>query len=103
LNADSRPTESGVELPELFTSARWNELAKYFGLTERQRQVARLICCGCTNAGIAGQLRVSEGTVRLHADALFKALEVRSRIGVVVRLVLVDRTLRNVKKRMQDT
>lgn len=88
-----------VLLPALFTNAGWVLLGNRFGLTQRQLQAARLICRGCTNPEIATALRVSEGTVRLHTDGLFKAMNVRNRVGVVVRLVLADRVLAKGGKR----
>lgn len=86
--------QSRSDLPELFSARRWAQIGKKLGLTERQLEVARLICCGRTNAEIARNLEISERTVRLHTDRLFKRLGVRSRVGVVVRLVLTDRRLR---------
>lgn len=87
------------DLPELFSARQWAQIGKKLGLTERQLEVARLICCGRTNAEIARSLRRSEGTARLHADRLFKALSVRNRVGVVVRIVIAERGLPRTRSR----
>jgi len=80
-----------ASLPELFTGAQWRDLGTALELTPRQRQIARLICRGHTNARIAGQLGTSFDTIRMHTRALYRKLEVTSRVGVPVRLVLVHR------------
>lgn len=49
------------------------------GLTDRQAQVLALMVRGLPNREIARQLDLSEGTVKVHATAIFKALGVSSR------------------------
>ena len=50
-----------------------------FGLTARQAEVLRLMVSGKTNRAIAALLGLSEGTVKVHLTAIFKALGVSSR------------------------
>lgn len=54
------------------------------GLTERQGQVLALMVRGLSNRDIADQLGLSEGTVKIHATAVFKALGVSSRTQALV-------------------
>jgi DNA-binding NarL/FixJ family response regulator len=54
------------------------------GLTERQAQVLALMVRGLSNRDIADQLELSEGTVKIHATAVFKALGVSSRTQALV-------------------
>lgn len=54
------------------------------GLTERQGQVLGLMVRGLSNRDIADQLGLSEGTVKIHATAVFKALGVNSRTQALV-------------------
>lgn len=49
------------------------------GLTDRQAQVLCLMVRGLSNRDIAQQLDLSEGTVKIHATAVFRALGVSSR------------------------
>lgn len=49
------------------------------GLTDRQAQVLALMVRGLTNRDIASQLGLTEGTVKIHATAVFKTLGVSSR------------------------
>ena len=54
------------------------------GLTDRQGQVLALMVRGLSNRDIADQLELSEGTVKIHATAVFKALGVGSRTQAMV-------------------
>ena len=55
-----------------------------FGLTERQMEVVRLLARGLSNKVIARELGVSEGTVKVHLLAVFRALDVRNRTAAVL-------------------
>lgn len=54
------------------------------GLTDRQSQVLALMVRGLSNRDIADQLALSEGTVKIHATAVFRALGVSSRTQALV-------------------
>jgi DNA-binding NarL/FixJ family response regulator len=86
-----RQSDDGELLPDLFGEARWGRLSERIGLTQRQSQVARLICRGCADKQIARRLGVSHGSVRLHIKKLFARLGVRGRLGLLVHLVVIDR------------
>ncbi len=79
------------DLPELFTTEEWRELAKALHLTRRQRQVARRLCLGLKNREMAEEMSVAEDTIRLHMRELYRKLGVGQRVGVVVKLVLAHR------------
>jgi DNA-binding NarL/FixJ family response regulator len=64
-----------------------------FRLSERDQELLKLLACGLTNAEIAQQLFLSEGTVRNYTSELFKKLNVSDRTQAVVaalRYGLVD-------------
>lgn len=56
------------------------------GLTARQLEVARLLAQGCANKAIAGMLSMSEGTVKVHMAAIFRALDVTNRTEAVLAI-----------------
>jgi len=70
--------------PALVTSAPPPVGADTFGLTERQMEVVRLLARGLSNKVIARELGVSEGTVKVHLLAVFRALDVRNRTAAVL-------------------
>ncbi|MBN2562905.1 MAG: helix-turn-helix transcriptional regulator [Phycisphaerae bacterium] len=81
------------DLPELFSDAKWRQLADRLDLTPRQLAAARLVCRGCTTQQIAARIGISPDTARLHLRKLFARLDVHDRVGVVVLLVLADRKI----------
>ncbi|MBI4986969.1 MAG: response regulator transcription factor [Rhodocyclales bacterium] len=54
-------------------------LADRYGLTAAQMRVLELLTQGKTNRQIAEMLGVTEGTVKIHVSAIFKALNVSNR------------------------
>jgi DNA-binding NarL/FixJ family response regulator len=65
------------------------------GLTQRQSEVMLLLAQGKPNKMICRDLRLSEGTVKVHVSAILRALNVHSRSQVIVELarrgIQVDR------------
>lgn len=58
---------------------RGKSLAERYGLTGAQMRVLELLTEGKTNRQIAEVLSVTEGTVKIHVSAIFKALNVSNR------------------------
>jgi DNA-binding NarL/FixJ family response regulator len=56
------------------------------GLTTRQFEVARLLVQGFSNKNIGGMLAMSEGTVKVHIAAIFRALNVSNRTEAVLEI-----------------
>jgi DNA-binding NarL/FixJ family response regulator len=54
------------------------------GLTPRQMEVLQLLIQGKSNKEIAKNLRLGEGTIKVHMAALFRAFGVNSRAAVAV-------------------
>ncbi|MBR8833293.1 MAG: response regulator transcription factor [Stigonema ocellatum SAG 48.90 = DSM 106950] len=53
-------------------------------LTNRERDVLRLISMGATNREIAQQLYISEGTVKTHVTHLFNRLNLKNRAQLAI-------------------
>jgi DNA-binding NarL/FixJ family response regulator len=74
--------------PGLAGTARPKPVTKpeQLGLTMRQADVLRLLVEGKPNKLICRDLRLSEGTVKVHVSAILRALNVRNRTQVVIEL-----------------
>jgi DNA-binding NarL/FixJ family response regulator len=71
-------------LAGLTTPAQPQSQVEKLGLTERERDVLRLIVVGRNNSEIASELYVSEATVKTHINHIFAKLSARDRTHAVV-------------------
>ena len=87
------PSIAGKLLTQVATPAVARDTALANALSGRERDVLRLLAQGLTNAEIAGQLFLSEGTIRNYVSAIFEKLGVSDRTRaalIAVRHGLVD-------------
>jgi len=80
----------GTHVTRSFAPERMREVdgvaIDVLGLTRRQGEVMRLLAQGKPNKMICRDLRLSEGTVKVHVSAILRALNVHSRSQVIVEL-----------------
>lgn len=79
-NQGASRLDDAVPVPPSGLSVRPEEI----GLTERQAQVLCLMVRGLNNRDIGDALDLSEGTIKIHATAVYKALGVTSRTQALV-------------------
>lgn len=78
------PTVAGKLLGQVANPQTQPETLLTEKLTEREVEVLRLLARGFTNADIATQLHLSEGTIRNHVSAIFAKLAVPDRTQAAV-------------------
>ncbi|NMF90037.1 response regulator [Aromatoleum petrolei] len=80
--------DGGVYAPDIATDAASKRsgapVSERFGLTAGQTRVLELLAQGKTNREIADLLGLSEGTVKVHMSAIFRALNVSSRAQALI-------------------
>ncbi len=59
-------------------------------ITDRHKEIIRLICCGFTNEEIAETLAVSRNTVSNHKTEIFTSLNVRSSIELIRAALTIE-------------
>jgi DNA-binding NarL/FixJ family response regulator len=78
------PAIAGKILDDYQRRPAVNPPSTNFRLNERDQELLKLLACGLTNAEIAQQLFLSEGTIRNYTSELFKKLNVSDRTQAVV-------------------
>ncbi|WP_036031581.1 response regulator transcription factor [Bradyrhizobium yuanmingense] len=53
-------------------------------LTERERQIVRLVSQGLSNKGIGRMLNVTDGTVKVHLHKIFQKLDISNRTVLAI-------------------
>lgn len=53
-------------------------------LTERERQIARLVSQGLSNKGIGRLLNITDGTIKVHLHNIFQKLEISNRTVLAI-------------------
>ena len=61
------------------TASESYEIYRQLGLTNRESELALLICKGLSNAEIAAELCISETTVKKHVSNIFEKLQISKR------------------------
>jgi DNA-binding NarL/FixJ family response regulator len=67
--------------PNQAKNERWGDK-----LSDRERQVARLVAGGASNKEIATHLNIAERTVKAHMTAIFDKLQLRDRLQLSLRI-----------------
>ena len=81
--------DSNQERPEvlLLDGKQWVYVQNRHNLTPRERQIAELICQGLRNGNIARSLRIKPGTVKTHTRNIYRKVQVKSKIAMLLRFV----------------
>lgn len=81
-NGSAQPSESTSKQTQ--TRQSTSPLPHGITLSEREREVLKLVVDAKTNKQIATRLRVSEATVKTHVSAIIAKLGVQDRVGAAV-------------------
>ena len=76
-------TVAAMENGSVPAADRRSSRSREFGLTLRQMEVLRHLADGLSNKDISKEMKLAEGTVKIHVASLFQALHVNSRLEAV--------------------
>lgn len=82
-----------IEMGILLDKNQWLTVQKQYSLTQREREIAELICQGLRNEHIAGHLRITSGTVKTHIRNIYRKIHVKNKIGMLLKFVVASREL----------
>jgi len=86
-----------IWLPELFQNSKEDHencdiASRVASLTQQQYRILMMFAQGLLNKQIAYDLNVSEATIKAHATAIFRKLDVRNRTQAVIAIAQLDLT-----------
>ena len=64
----------------------FGRVSENFSLTNRESEVIQHLYQGLTNAQIASNLEISEGTVKIHLEHIFRKAGVKNRTALLVKI-----------------
>ena len=71
----------------LIDDKHWLYIQRRYHLTDRELQIAKLICRGFNNVYIAAKLRITHGTVKTHIRNIYRRVRIRNKIQMVLKFV----------------
>ncbi len=69
----------------VFDDEHWFYIQRRFHLTDRELQVARLVCRGLNNDAIAAKLKIRPGTVKTHMRNLYRRIRIKNKIQMILK------------------
>ncbi|MEP7376202.1 MAG: LuxR C-terminal-related transcriptional regulator [Chitinophagaceae bacterium] len=74
------------ELERISSEERFNENCKLYRLTNREKEIARLVCNGNSHKQVAETLFIAERTVAKHVQNIFEKVQVCNRMELCQKL-----------------
>lgn len=82
-----RTATSDIANMKLMNSDQWQEVGNAFSFTYRERQVCEHLFLGATRDEIADSIKIKTRTVRHHMENIHRKMNVKNRVGVVLRVI----------------
>lgn len=82
----AQPTDEPKSSANLSSAKAPKPCIEEFGITDREKEICKLICEGCTNAQIAAILFISEGTVKNYVSSIYDKLGEHDRTKLAIKL-----------------
>ena len=87
-SADSTPSTSWRPAKtELLNDGQWHHIKRHYHMTERELEIARLVCAGLSNDDIALKAKIAPGTVKTHLRNIYRKTWVSTKIAMLLRFL----------------
>ena len=74
----------------VFDDEHWFYIQRRFHLTDRELQVAQLVCRGLNNDAISAKLKIRPGTVKTHIRNLYRRIRTKNKIQMVLKFLSIN-------------
>jgi len=71
----------------LLGDKQWLRIQRWHHLTDRELQVAELVCRGFNNEVIAAKLKIKYGTVKTHIQNIYRKVHIKNKIQMILKFV----------------
>ena len=71
----------------LLGDKQWLRIQRWHHLTDRELQVAELVCRGFNNEDIAAKLKIKYGTVKTHIQNIYRKVHIKNKIQMILKFV----------------
>jgi DNA-binding CsgD family transcriptional regulator len=71
----------------LLNGKQWLYIQRHFHLTDRELQIAKLVCSGFNNEEIAAKLKIKRGTVKTHIRNIYRRVRIKNKIQMVLKFL----------------
>ena len=65
----------------------WPHIQRRYHLTDREIQVAKLVCRGLNNEDTAAILKIKHGTVKTHIRNIYRRVRIKNKIQMILKFV----------------
>ena len=87
IDCDLRSQSGAPTRVNLITARQWEYLKNRYLMTDREFQIAKLICRGITNEQIAQRLNIKHATVKTHIRNIYRKTWVHNKVAMLLRFV----------------
>ena len=71
----------------LLNTQQWDFLRKRYRLTNRELDIAQLLCRGLSNEQVASRLNIKKGTVKTHVRNIYRKTWVNNKITMLLKFM----------------
>ena len=73
----------------VFKAKQWEYMRRCWHLTDREVEVAKLVCEGLDNNQVRKRLKIAYNTVRAHMGNIFRKVGVSGKAGLILEFISV--------------